>query len=407
MVQLRPLVLVLLVLAAEAKEKKAAASKEKPAEGCPCSAEVEARLEKALKTIQTLQAEKESSARSKTDVPFLNLAHIRDAFSKLAKVEQLNGMIIPFVDKVRARVSSAMPELSKVASTVYDNCADLGTDALITVQDLHNVHVRPHTKAYEDAAVGLYKENAEAHVEMLRSVYNEAVHPHVSTAIDAASGLAGPLSDGLLTHAASVAKIVRQKSIEGVQGDTGGLLASFTQPMEKEIMGRHIRFEHGWFDIVLAVVQACIAGFVILVVVLLMLRIILWKIGFKFVGGKIVGNLLKLTWRIFFRLLKLVRSPLAWAIWFFLLFVWCMLGIFAMHMAEQQGKIGLNHRMILGIGFVVGLVLFLCFRLLMRCCCGRPKGKADSARAATKAAAKPAAAKSEPKAKAPPKGTRK
>jgi len=325
-------------------------------------------------------------------------------------------------------LSAQASELSaQLASQAYD-AADKAKAATL---ELHRTHVEPHLGAHlaeaQKQGMDLYASHVEPHLGTARSMYAESVHPHVDTAgavlrealavagaqARAALAVASDLrSGGLITTLSStLSAYVSDAHLKMLQEME--LLA----PRAIQVGHRVLKFPRGMLDIVAALVQLALVGFVAFVVAWrLFLKTLLWRLGVKVFGIRVLGAAS--------RCLRLCRAAVGLAVGLTLRLMSWALGLvnmvtcFGLMSAISAAFVygtelslllglgvskGLSLPLRLGIGLALGLVWSLAvgWGTLCACCglCRRRQKKSVEAKPAKKAEAN-GVAKAKPEAKA-------
>jgi len=395
-----PLLVAALVLASPARAAEAS---------CDSSLkQLQAKLEVLQKENAELKKQVANAGTQQNEVPYFSTEAIVDSLGSVSDFafsqSNFDTMDLKSVYSARDASYEAFQAASVHATAAASKGLAAATEAMFSAaemaQDLHGKHVSQHTREYYDTTLETYAEHVEPHVSLAKKAYYANVHPHVDKASESISAGVGAAMEGgrtLTPKLWSVVEMAIAAVSEASSGAAGKQMAFLVEAKTFTVMGRFFRFNHGFLDIALAVMQGLIAlylGFTILW--RLCLSTLVWKIGVQLLGRKvflgITQKMVKLCFRVtmgilaisFTLVLTLMAISFSW-----LLLVLCGgLGVALLHAVEKGLTVGLKPGMRLGLGVGVGLLFYVICRFT---CCKR---KAKEPRKSTNGKS---SAKSEPK----------
>lgn len=368
------------------------------------SAEVLTHSVGALRHLVSLAAE-----RSKATVPI----------PEWASAEKLVGPTQAVANASLAAFQKAREHAGTAAIMALETGKRSASSATTVAQELYGKHAAPYAETYVTEGAKLYEAHVAPAVASGRKLYTEKVHPHLGRHVGlahekltVAAGAAyehGKTLAPVVKEYAEVARLNAQAWLNSLQGPIfdkmWAVLEKITEPRSFSIAGRKFSFPWGFVDICLLAIQVFIFGFLGLVITWkLFLKTLLWKIGLKFLGRKmIIGvtySVIKVSYRTT-RLLAsitvfLVRKTLRLAYLAVLLSFFCGLGLLTSLSASRglaiaSPGVAIDQGVLLIAGLCLGLLLFLC--TWCSCCCCRKRRAKDKAPPST---AKKAERKTQP-----------
>mmetsp|Transcript_83122 Transcript_83122/g.144419 ORF Transcript_83122/g.144419 Transcript_83122/m.144419 type:complete len:468 (-) Transcript_83122:133-1536(-) len=412
-------------------------------EGDSCDAKI-ASLEKSLKAIkeenQNLKSQLEKANIPQSEIPYFSaevLTHSVGAlrhFSNLALARGKAAVPVPewvsmdkLVGPTQAVANASLAALMKAkdhGTTLALMGLETGKKSAVHVSnaahDLYSKKAAPYAETYVNAGAELYTTHVGPAMTSGRKLYSEKVHPHLGRHVGlaqekltVAAGAAFEQSKTLvplIQQYAEVARVNLQAQLNSLRGPILdkllSVLAKITEPRTFTIGGRKFSFPWGFLDICLLAVQAFVFSCVALVISWkFFLKTLLWKIGLKFLGRKmLIGvsySVIKVSYRITRILVSLsvylVKKVLRLVYLVVLLVAFCGMGLLLSLSAGKGAALAkpglvIDVGLLLIAGLCLGVMLFLC--TWCKCCCCRKR--APKAKAAKEVKEQPA------KKKAPP-----
>lgn len=391
-----------------------------------CDAKV-ASLEKALKAMKDDYANLQKSANDmkaqQSEVPYFSaevFTHSVGAlrhFSNLAAAHGKAAVPVPewvSMDKLagpaKAAANASLAAFTKgkshatnfafVALETGKKSASAATSAALEA----GKKAAPYAETYYAAGMELYEKHAKPAISKSRNLYAEKVHPHlgrhVGLAHEKLTHAAGATMEKsktlipLVQQYAEVARVNVQAQMNSLQGPIFDKLLSIvtkvTEPRSFTIGGRKFSFPWGFLDIFLLTIQVLVFSFVALVIGWkFFLKTLLWKIGLKLLGRKMLIGVSYSVIKVSYRITRLLVSITLYSVRKFLrlvylavlLVLFCAIGLGAALSAARGAAIAkpdlvVDMGIVLAAGLCLGLLLFLC--VWCQCCCRKKATKAKA-----------------------------
>jgi len=353
-----------------------------------CSAQ-EAKIKELTEQLQEAKAQNAKLMQklaTSSETPYMTTEALVDSFGAVTEFALSQGMMMKGIDVDLSAVytaanasmesfQSASTQATSAVSRGYEVAKDAVLQAAELAQDLHGKHVSPHSDEYYKIAVET--------LEPARQVYFETVHPHLGKATETVYTVSGTVVESSKKLTPTVLEFVTQASehfSKASQGPVRDVLQKFVEPREFVVLGRKLRFPHGYLDAGLAAVQILIGTWAVYTFVWkLFLKTLVWQIGVKLFGEKIclrmTGMLVKVTFKLvrimLSILVSLAFSTLCLAFSLLMLTICSALGVSLLHGIEKGSSAGIPIRVRLAVGLCFGLLVY--FFCQCKCCKRRKK----------------------------------